>query len=122
MVTEPEVDEGQDGASVNEVLYGLMSDGDRLSELTRLVGRLRDASENPDETLSKESEAEINLLARHMPDNHQIRRLIEVTKLSGSRGATLADLYLQRCFHLVPEEYVKLGQVEQEIKVLESGE
>jgi ribosome-associated protein YbcJ (S4-like RNA binding protein) len=34
----------------------------------------------------------------------------------------LAGLYLQRCFHLVQEEYVKLGQVEQEIKVLESGE
>ena len=119
---EPEAGEGLDGTSINEVLYGLMSDGDRLSELTGLVGRLRDASENPEETLSKEAEAEINLLARHLPDNHQVPRLIEVTKLSGSRGATLADLYLQRCFHLVQEEYVKLGQVEQEIKVLESGE
>jgi hypothetical protein len=119
---EPDVEEAPDGASVNEVLYGLMSDGDRLSELTRLVGRLRDASENAEEMLSKDAETEINLLARHLPDNHQARRLIEATKLSGSRGAMLANLYLQRCFHLVQEEYVKLGQVEQEIKVLESAE
>jgi hypothetical protein len=119
---EPEADEAPDGASVNEVLYGLMSDGDRLSELTRLVGRLRDASENAEDRLSTEAEAEISLLARHLPENHQVRRLIEAAKLSGSRGAMLAGLYLQRCFHLVQEEYVKLGQVEQEIKVLESGE
>ena len=123
-VTKHEADSAAvlDGASVNEVLYELMSDGDRLSELTRLVGRLRDASENAEETLSREAEAEINLLAHHLPDNHQVVRLIGVTKLSGSRGAMLADLYLQRCFHLVREEYVKLGQVEQEIKVMESGQ
>ena len=74
---EPEADEAPDGASVNEVLYGLMSDGDRLSELTRLVGRLRDASENAEDRLSTEAEAEISLLARHLPENHQVRRLIE---------------------------------------------
>ena len=117
-----ETDEAREGASVNEVLYELMSDGDRLSELTRLVGRLRDASEKAEEQLSKEAEAEINLLARHLPVDHQVGRLIEAAKLIGNRGTTLADLYLQRCFHLVREEYVKLGQVEQRIEALESGE
>ena len=116
------VGDGTSGAVINEVLYELMSDGDRLSELTRLVGRLRDASEKAEEQLSKEAEAEINLLARHRPVDHQVGRLIEAAKLIGNRGTTLADLYLQRCFHLVREEYVKLGQVERRLEALESGE
>ena len=36
-------------------------------------------------------------------------------------GAKLAGLYLQRCFHLIGEQYVKVGEIEDEIRVLEAG-
>ena len=113
---------GSQGVGVNEVLYGLMSDGDRLSELTKLVGKLRYAVEGGEETMTEEAEAEINLLARHLPENHRVDKLIGAAKAGDSRGARLADLCLRRCFHLVREEYVKLGQVEAEIKALEAAE
>ena len=111
-----------EGFSVNEVLYGLMSDSDKLSELTRLVGKLRFAAEGGEEALVHEAEVDINILAKNLPENHRIPRLIQEAKVGGESGAKLADLYLQRCFHLIQEEYVKLGQVESEIKALESGE
>ena len=109
------------GYDINEVLYGLMSDSDKLGELTRLVGRLTDAVDTEDDTLSKETQDEITILARHLPDNHEIIRLTHAATAGGDSGSKLAGLYLQRCFHLIAEEYVKLGQVEDEIQSLEAS-
>ena len=114
--------EAASGMGVNEVLYGLMSDGDKLGELTKLVGRIRFAAEGGEEALAKEAEADIILLSKHMPEDHQVLRLIESAKSGGASETRLTDLYLQRCFHLIQEEYVKLGQVEAEIRALEAGE
>ncbi len=108
-----------DGLSVNDVLYGLMSDQDKLSELTRLVGRLRDAVRSGDLALTGETRSEIMALGRHLPDSHQVSRLAEAAGSGGENAAKLASLYLQRCFHLMSEEYVQLGQVEEDIRGLE---
>ena len=51
---EPALDEGASGLGVNEVLYELMSDADKLSELTKLVGKLRFAVEGGENALVKE--------------------------------------------------------------------
>ncbi len=116
-----EVSDGGDELSVNDVLYGLMSDQDKLSELTRLVGRLRDAVGSGDEALSSETHTEIVTLGRHLPENHQVGRLADAAASGGEMASRLTNLYLQRCFHLLSEEYVKLGQVEDEIRSLESA-
>ena len=110
-----------DGLSVNDVLYGLMSDQDKLSELTRLVGRLRDAVSSGDLALADETRTEIMALGRHLPDSHQVSRLAEAASSGGENSAKLATLYLQRCFHLMSEEYVQLGQVEEDIRVIEES-
>ena len=106
---------------VSEVLYGLMSQSDKLGELTRLVGRLRFAVEGSDASLIKEAEEGINLLATHLPENHDIPQLLEAVKSSESAGTELANLYLQRCYHLVQEDYGKMGQIEEQIRELERG-
>ena len=114
-----EVDD--DRLSVNDVLYGLMSDQDKLSELTRLVGRLRDAVGSGDLAFAGETMAEITALGRHLPESHQVSRLAEAAASGGENAAQLASLYLQRCFHLMSEEYVKLGQVEEDIRGIEES-
>ena len=110
------------GLSVNDVLYGLMSDQDRLNELTRLVGRLRDAVNSGDLSLATETRGEIIALGHHLPDNHQVSRLAKAAGSEGENAARLTSLYLQRCFHLTSEEYVMLGQVEDEIRSIEDPE
>lgn len=110
-----------DSLSVNDVLYGLMSDQDKLSELTRLVGRLRDAVGSGDLALADETRAEIMALGRHLPESHQVSRLADAASSGGENAAKLASLYLQRCFHLMYEEYVKLGQVEEDIRCIEES-
>ena len=117
-----EADDGDDeqiGLSVNDVLYGLMSDQDKLNELTRLVGRLRDAVNSGDVSLAAETRGEIIALGRHLPDNHQVSRLANAAGSEDENAARLTSLYLQRCFHLTSEEYVMLGQVEDEIRSIE---
>ena len=112
-------DNDEIGLSVNDVLYGLMSDQDKLNELTRLVGRLRDAVDSGDMSLAAETRSEIIALGRHLPDNHQVSRLANAAGSEGENAARLTSLYLQRCFHLTSEEYVMLGQVEDEIRSIE---
>ena len=117
----PEEVGDEDSLSVNDVLYGLMSDQDKLSELTRLVGRLRDAVGSGDLALAGETRSEIMALGRHLPESHQVSRLAEAASSGAENSAQLASLYLQRCFHLMSEEYVKLGQVEEDIRGLEES-
>ena len=112
----------EEGLSVNDVMYGLMSDSDKLSELTKLVGRLRFAIDGTDAGLVKETEQDIRVLSKHLPDDNRIPSLIEAVKTTDERGPGLADLYLKRCFFLIQQEFTQLGQVEEEIRSLEAGE
>ena len=118
--TEELPSETASSLGVNEVLYQLMTDSDKLEELTKLVGRLKFAIEGGEEALANDAEADIQMLARLLPENHQIPKLIEVARASGGEGVRLTDLYLKRCFYLVQEEYVQLGILETEIHELEN--
>lgn len=110
------------GLEVNDVLYSLMGDRDKLSELTRLVGRLRYAVEGSEPRLMREAEEDIMVLARHLPENHLIPDLITAVRGSFAEGPKLAELYVKRCYHLILGEYAKLGQVEKEIRTIQGGD
>ena len=86
--------------AVNEVLFSLMSEKDKLAELARLLGRLRFAVEGYDNPTVNEVSEEITVLARHLPENFRVANLLAVAKDSSQRGSTLAQLYLDRCFRL----------------------
>lgn len=118
----PESEEGgevSEGLNVNDVLYDLMSDQDKLGELTQMVGRMRDAVSSGDSARADEIQEEIVALGRHLPENHQVARLAEAAASADEDAGRLANLYLQRCFHLMAEEYVMLGKVEDEIRGIE---
>ena len=118
----PESEEGgevTEGLNVNDVLYDLMSDQDKLGELTQLVGRMRDAVSTGDFALAGDLQADMVSLGSHLPENHQVARLAEAAASPDADAGRLANLYLQRCFHLMAEEYVMLGEVEDEIRGIE---
>ena len=116
-----EQEEEAEGLAVSDVIYGLMSDSDKLSELSKLIGRLRFAVDGSDDRLITETESEITLVANHLPQSHNIPQLVEAVKSNDSRSAELADVYLQRSYHLVHEDYAKLTAIEGRIKELEGG-
>ena len=112
--------EGPGEMGINEVMYGLMSEGDRLAELTKLIGQLRYAVEGKEAGLIKDTEDDIDLLARHLSDDMQVSKIVGAVKAADDRGASLAELYLKRSFHLIHEAFAKVGEVDRQIEKLES--
>ena len=85
---------------VNEVLFSLMSEQDKLAELSKLVSKLRFAVESTDPQIRDDAKGEIELLRRYLPDNYYIPALIQAVLDSSLKGAQLAKLYLDRCYKL----------------------
>ncbi len=106
---------------VREVLYPLMSESDRLGELTKLVGKLRFAIDGGDQQLAQEAEQELEVLSRYLPENHHVGQIIAAAKTPGEQATKLADLYIQRCYLLIREEYEALQKVEERINAWDSS-
>ena len=107
--------------SVDEVMFSLMSDRDKLGELAKLVGKLQFALEGKDTRLIEETENEIRAMARYLPENYYVPRLIEMVGRSPGRGSRLAQLYLERCYKLADQDYLGLQAVEQAIRELQDA-
>ena len=110
--------ESNNTTGVNDVLYSLMGDSDRLSELTKLVGKLRYSIQTEEEGLISEAREEIKVLSTFLPDSFEIDKLIQAAVGSNDGSETLTDLYLKRCFHLHREEYAELAVIETEIAAI----
>ena len=117
--TTEELEAGAPGLSVGEVVYSMMSDRDKLGELTKLVGKLRFAIEGSDRRQMAEAKLEMQTLSKHLPDSYSIPRLIEVAESSVERGPHLTELYLERCYKLCDEDYLGLQKVEGAIREAE---
>lgn len=115
--------ESSDGSfSVNEVLYGLMNESDRLQELTKLVGKLRFALDGNDGALREEACEEIAAVGRHMPDNYQVSNLLKaMLGTDTTRAAVLTQLYLDRCYKLLEGDDNSVLELEERIRGMEAS-
>ena len=105
---------------VNEVLFSLMSEGDKLTELARLLGKLRFAQEGRDSGMASEASAEITSLGRHLPEDFRMAGLLAAAQDNSQRGSRLAQLYLDRCFRLSAGDAGSAQDLETEIRMLEA--
>jgi hypothetical protein len=97
-----------------------MSGDDKLTELSKLVGKLKFNVEGIDQSAIKDSENELNILANHFPPNHNMDKLISAIKLQDKKSEELADLYVKRCYCLINEQYGQLGELETKIDLINS--
>ena len=115
----PEAEAESDNSySVNEVLLSLMSERDKLAELSRLLGMLQFAQEGSDANMTGEVTDEITALARHLPEEFQILNLLAAAKETTGRGSRLAQLYLDRCFRLSDGDAVSAQSLQAQIEEL----
>ena len=85
--TAEEPEEDLDSSfNVNDVLFSFMSESDKLSELSRLLGRLRFAVEGADRAAADEAGEEIAALARHLPAEFQVTNLLVVAQDTSERS------------------------------------
>ena len=107
---------------VNEVIFSLMSEADKLAELAKLLGSLRFAVEGGDSDAVVAVSEEVNTLARHLPEEFRLPTLLAVAKDTSPKGSRLAQLYLDRCFRLSAGDYSSVQNLEDEIRSLETRE
>ena len=106
---------------VNEVLFGFMSEQDKLAELSKLVGSLRFAVEGTDRQTQAEVQEEIDILSRHLPVDYYIPSLIEAVLDSSVKGGQLAQLYLDRCYKLSNGDIEDARNLETRIETLRAS-
>ena len=107
---------------VSDVLFSLMSEPDKLAELSRLLGKLRFAQEGQDNATILEVSDEVTSLARHLPEEFWVTNLLTAAQDASQRGVQLARLYLDRCFRLSAGDFGPARQLEEEIRSLDSPE
>ena len=110
---------GPEALGVNEVLWSFMSEGDRLAEMGRLLGRLRFAQEGGEASAISDITAEMTALGRHLPDEFSIASLVAAAGDTTATGAQLAQLYLDRCYRLSSGDAEQVRRIDEAIRNLE---
>jgi hypothetical protein len=112
---------GTGGMDVDDLLLQVMPDGEKVGRLARLLGTLRYAIEGGDARLVDETVDEMQRVGRHLTDKYRPMELIESARSSEPRGAQLAQLYLERCYRLVDEDYAAMAELDSKIEQLKTS-
>ena len=108
-------EEPSPGADVQRVVYELLSERDRLGEISRLVGTVRFAIDRKDEELARESDASLEALQSLLPDQYWVERVRAAAHDVSETGTTLAQLYVERCYKLLDQEFAAVRELERRI-------
>jgi hypothetical protein len=105
---------------VNELMFGLMSERERLAELTKLSGQLRYAVGGGDEHLAKATESDIKKLGSYLPEKYRAGDIATAARRPGPDGDRLTQLYIERAYKLADEDYESVSKLEAEIREFEA--
>jgi hypothetical protein len=105
-------------AEARDVVTSLLPERDRLSEIARMISQIRYAMEVHDQRQLEEVAAEMRRLAATLPEKYRAEQLVASALRSDAIGAQLAELYLQRAYKLLDEDYISIPPIEQRIREL----
>ncbi len=103
---------------VDDLLLQVMPDRDKIGRLARLAGSLRYAVEGGDSGQVEESVRDMQRISRHLSEKYRPAELIAAARSADARGAQLAELYLERCYRLVDEDYAAMADLDSKIEQL----
>ena len=106
--------------AVHHVLYQLMGDRERLAELSKLVGTMRFAAERGDHELIEETDGSLLALKRLLPDHYWVDRVRNGARDTSETAARLVQLYVDRCYRLLEQDFTAVATLESQIADLES--
>ena len=110
-----------DELDAEELLLQTMTDRERLTELGKLIGMARYALEGRDQHLLQETKQRMQRIAAHLPEKYRGSEITNAAIDSSDRGARLAQLYLERGFKLLDEEYADIPRIERAIRELQDS-
>lgn len=108
-----------DDLDADELLIQSMNDRQRLAELTKLVGVIRYALDGRDTHLVQETQQRMQRIARQMPEKYRTSELIAAATSQQPHGSKLAELYIERGYKLLDEEYADIPNIERTIRDLQ---
>ncbi len=108
-----------DDLDADELLVQTMNDRQRLAELTKLVGVVRYALDGKDTHLVQETQQRMQRIARKMPEKYRTTELITAAISQQASGSKLAELYIERGYKLLDEEYADIPNIERAIHDLQ---
>ena len=111
----------QSDVDVDELLLQVMPDREKVGRLARLTGTLRYAIEGGDTRLIDETVADMQRVSRHLSDKYRPAELIEAARSEDARSPQLAELFLERCYRLVDEDYAALADIDRRIEALKTS-
>src|SRR2546426_3480408 len=108
-----------DDLDAEELLLQTMTDRQRLAELGKLVGVARYTLEGHDTTQVQETKLRMRRIAEPLAEKYRTDELIAAAFDSSDRGARIAELYLERAYKLLDEEYSDIPGIERAIRELQ---
>ena len=123
VLDEPGPEPVASGASpvdVDALLLQVMPDRDKVARLARLTGTLRYAIDGGDRRLVDETVGEMERVARHLTDKYRPDELISAARSPEPRAAQLAELFLERCYRLLEEDYAAMAELDRKIERLKA--
>jgi hypothetical protein len=108
-------------SDVDDLLLQVMPDRDKVGRLARLTGTLRYALEGGDTRMVDETVVEMEHVGQHLSEKYRPAELIAAARLPEARAAQLAELYLERCYRLVDEDYAAMAELDTRIDHLRSA-
>ena len=107
------------GYGVEEVLYHLLSERDKLAELSKIVTKMRFAAEREDPNTVEEMTRTASVLMKYLPESYGVIELLETAKNPSRKAADLCRLYLERNYMLIDQNFTSIKEVDQAISELE---
>lgn len=103
---------------VDALLYSLLSEGERVQELARRIGTLRYAVESGDATLTRETLTEMRAISAYLSEEYRAAELIEAAGRAGPEGARLAQLFIERAYHVARRDHAAVAALDDQIASL----
>ena len=113
--------EKEDPLNVNNVLYTLMNDKDKLGELSKMIGKIRFALQINDNLLLKEIEQEMKDLSELLPESFNVKQIVKSSRDKSEKGTSLTRLYIDRCYKLVDGLTQDVEIIDKKIKDIEEN-
>jgi hypothetical protein len=117
---EPQTTDRSGSVDVDDLLLQVMPDREKVGRLARLAGTLRYAIEGGDTRLVDETVSDMQRVSRHLTEKYRPAELIAAARSTEPRGAQLAELYLERCYRLVDEDYAAMADLDSKIEQIKT--
>ncbi|MBJ27932.1 MAG: hypothetical protein CL776_03950 [Chloroflexi bacterium] len=110
-------EDANQSSDVHRVLFELLSERDRLAELSKLVGTIRFAVEQENTALVNESDNAMLALEGLLPDHYWVGRIRLASRDTSQNGEKIMRLLVERCYLLLNEDFSALEELENQIKL-----